>query len=205
MDTSGIIENSEVKLIHAACEYTANRVANLIKFNVEFDIKGFLENIVLVDLANPVSPFLLGRCLWIGSKFPKYLSRTTTATSSTSDSSDNLAHTPMGRFVEATVRGLQADQIAVVRIAAVRAIWGFCSHLRNTASKKHLSEETSIERALLNPVLPATIDALKSENNRLTEQLVEQSCLFSMFLGFSHAFFGIPVFFSQIFLPRARF
>ena len=128
--------------------------------NVEFDIKGFLENIVLVDLANPVSPFLLGRCLWIGSKFPKYLSRTTAATSSTSDSSDNLAHTPMGRFVEATVRGLQADQIAVVRIAAVRAIWGFCSHLRNTASKKHLSEETSIERALLNPVLPATIDAL---------------------------------------------
>ena len=128
--------------------------------NVEFDIKGFLENVVLADLANPVSPFLLGRCLWIGSKFPKYLSREATTHSSPSESSNNLAHSPMGRFVEATVRGLQADQIAVVRIAAVRAIWGFCSHLRSSASKKHLSEETSIERALLNPVLPATIDAL---------------------------------------------
>jgi hypothetical protein len=44
--------------------------------NHEFDIKGFLENVVLVDIANPASPFLLGRCLWIGSKFPKYLART---------------------------------------------------------------------------------------------------------------------------------
>ena len=133
--------------------------------NVEFDIKGFLENVVLVDLVNPVSPFLLGRCLWIGSKFPKHLSRCPPM-SSESSLNQNLANSPMGRFVEATVRGLQADQIAVVRIAAVRAIWGFCSHLRSTASKKIssqqqlVSDECSIERALLNPVLPATIDAL---------------------------------------------
>ena len=125
--------------------------------NVEFDIKGFLENVVLVDIANPVSPFLLGRCLWIGSKFPKYLART----SALHSGDQNLSNSPMGRFVEATVRGLQSDQLAVVRIAAVRAIWGFCSHLRSTASKKSQhQDEASIERALLNPVLPATIDAL---------------------------------------------
>ena len=91
--------------------------------NVEFDIKGFLENIVLPDLANPVSPFLLGRCLWIGSKFPKHLSRYQAIENVEMSTAQNLANSPMGRFVEATVRGLQADQLAVVRIAVVRAIW----------------------------------------------------------------------------------
>ena len=127
--------------------------------NVDFDIKGFLENVVLADLANPVSPFLLGRCLWIGSKFPKHLSRIKD-TSTLVIEAESLSSTPMGRFVEATVRGLQSDQIAVVRIAAVRAIWGFCSHLRSASKRSHPNDESSIERALLSPVLPATIDAL---------------------------------------------
>ena len=59
--------------------------------------------------------------MWLGSKFPNRLSQTAVAPDTPSS---------MGRFVEATVRGLQPDQIAVVRIAAVRAIWGFCSFLR---------------------------------------------------------------------------
>jgi hypothetical protein len=55
----------------------------------------------------------------------------------------------MTRFVEATVGGLGADKPAIVRISAVRAIWGFSSHLR-----------TSANRTLLTPFLPAATDAL---------------------------------------------
>jgi hypothetical protein len=79
------------------------------------------------------SPFLFGRCLWIGSKFPDLLSDASTAS-----------------FVEATVRGLQSDQMSVVRISAVRAIWGFCQHLKRRENR----------RAMLTPVLPAALDAL---------------------------------------------
>jgi len=100
--------------------------------NVDFDIKGFLENVVLNDAANPASPFLLGRCLWIGSKFPS-----------------RISNPAMTRFVEATVSGLTADKPTIVRISAVRAIWGFSQYLR--ASKN---------RTLLTPFLPAVTDAL---------------------------------------------
>jgi len=99
---------------------------------VDFDIKGFLENVVLNDAANPASPFLLGRCLWIGSKFPS-----------------RISNPAMTRFVEATVSGLTADKPTIVRISAVRAIWGFSQYLR--ASKN---------RTLLTPFLPAVTDAL---------------------------------------------
>ena len=58
----------------------------------------------------------------------------------------------MPAFVEATVRGLQAEQMVVVRISAVRAIWGFCSHLR----EQHRDRRSE----LLAPVLPAALDAL---------------------------------------------
>ena len=55
----------------------------------------------------------------------------------------------MTRFVEATVSGLAADKPTIVRICAVRAIWGLSQHLR--ASKN---------RTLLTPFLPAVTDAL---------------------------------------------
>jgi hypothetical protein len=51
--------------------------------------------------------------LWIGSKFP-----------------DQLAPAPMSTFLQATVAALQPSQMPVVRIAAARAVWGFCSHLK---------------------------------------------------------------------------
>jgi len=124
-----------------------------------FNVTGFLENVVLNDVINPASPFLLGRCIWLGSKFPNRLSQQAPAESGGGVS-------PMGRFVEATVRGLQADQIAVVRIAAVRAIWGFCSFLRlkKPSAAKHGVQQAAAreqqQRSLLHPVLPATLDAL---------------------------------------------
>lgn len=103
---------------------------------VQFDIGSFLQNVVLADLNSPVHPFLLGRCLWVGSKFPS-----------------SLPGPAITSFLEGTVRGLQADQPHPVRISAVRAIWGFFSHLRSKAAL-----ETS--RTLLAPMLPATVDGL---------------------------------------------
>jgi len=121
---------------------------------VNFDISAFLENVVMADIVNPASPFLLGRCMWLGSKFPSRLSQTAVTPDTPSS---------MGRFVEATVRGLQPDQIAVVRIAAVRAIWGFCSFLRlkkGNSAAVNGSPGGGDRRSLLLPVLPATVDAL---------------------------------------------
>ena len=57
----------------------------------------------------------------------------------------------MPQFIQDTCTGLQAAQPAVVRISAVRAIWGFCDHLRRHEEKR---------RALLAPVLPSMLDAL---------------------------------------------
>ena len=34
------------------------------------------------------------------------------------------------------MRGLQPDQMAVVRISAVRAIWGFCQHLKRREDRR---------------------------------------------------------------------
>ena len=57
----------------------------------------------------------------------------------------------MPQFILDTCTGLQSEQPAVVRISAVRAIWGFCDHLRRNEEKR---------RALLAPVLPAMHEAL---------------------------------------------
>ena len=49
------------------------------------------------------SPFLLGRCLWVGSRYAHFMS------------------TPMiEQFLEATVSGLQPSQVPSIRISAVR-------------------------------------------------------------------------------------
>jgi uncharacterized membrane protein YgdD (TMEM256/DUF423 family) len=49
------------------------------------------------------SPFLLGRCLWVGSRYAHFMS------------------TPMiEQFLEATVSGLQPSQVPSIRISGVR-------------------------------------------------------------------------------------
>ena len=45
--------------------------------NVQFDISGFMTDVVLQDLNSLVHPFLLGRCLWVASKFPAHLQQQT--------------------------------------------------------------------------------------------------------------------------------
>ena len=102
-----------------------------------------------------VHPFLLGRCLWVASKFPAHLQQQTITS-----------------FLEGTVVGLGQvstvheysghktgfvfqEQAVPVRISAVRAIWGFCHHLK---SKAQTDSESS--RQLLVPLLPALVDGL---------------------------------------------
>jgi len=104
--------------------------------NVQFDISSFMTSVVLSDLNSPVHPFLLGRCLWVGSKFPSH-----------------MEHQAITSFLEGTVRGLQQDQPHPVRISAVRAIWGFCNHLRS-------KPDNDSTRQLLVPLLPALVDGL---------------------------------------------
>ena len=106
--------------------------------NVQFDIGSFMTDVVLADLNSPVHPFLLGRCLWVASKFPGHLQQQTITS-----------------FLEGTVLGLGQDQPHPVRISAVRAIWGFCHHLKSRT-------DTDNSRQLLVPLLPALVDGLVS-------------------------------------------
>ena len=82
-------------------------------YSLNFDLGGFLTGVVLADLNSPVHPFLLGRCLWVGSKFPSC-----------------LPLPAITSFLEGTVRGLESDQPHLVRIFALagRANW---NHLRD--------------------------------------------------------------------------
>ena len=121
--------------------------AQIDEGKVNFDIANFLNNVVLADMNSPVHPFLLGRCLWVASKFPKYQSTET-----------------MTAFLEGTVRGLAADQPHPVRISAVRAIWGFCEYLKAAAgggvNGAAAGGGNMSLASLLVPLLPALVDGL---------------------------------------------
>ncbi|XP_013378679.1 importin-9 isoform X1 [Lingula anatina] len=88
----------------------------------QFDIVGFLESVILGDLNLQVSPFLLGRCLWTGSRY-------------TGAMSPQL----LERFLQATVSGLHPSQPPSVRISAVRAVFGFCDHLKQSNTTQLLA------------------------------------------------------------------
>ncbi|XP_055510701.1 importin-9 [Leucoraja erinacea] len=123
--------------IHEACMLALGSVKNVIADSVkngriQFDMHGFLTNVVLADLNLSVSPFLLGRALWAGSRFTTVM-------------------TPelIQQFLQATVSGLHETQPPSVRISAVRAIWGYCDQLK-------ISDCTRV----IQPCLPSILDGL---------------------------------------------
>ncbi|XP_039373893.1 importin-9 isoform X3 [Mauremys reevesii] len=123
--------------IHEACMLALGSVKSVITDSVkngriQFDMHGFLSNVVLADLNLSVSPFLLGRALWAASRF-------------------TVAMSPelIQQFLQATVSGLHETQPPSVRISAVRAIWGYCDQLK-------ISESTHV----LQPFLPSILDGL---------------------------------------------
>ncbi|XP_052329209.1 importin-9-like isoform X1 [Oncorhynchus keta] len=124
--------------VHEVCLLALGSVKTIITENVkngriQFDMHGFLANVILADLnLAAASPFLLGRALWAASRF-------------------TAAMTPelIQQFLQATVSGLHDSQPPSVRISAVRAIWGYCDQLK-------LSQSTHV----LQPFLPAVLDGL---------------------------------------------
>uniref|UniRef100_A0A8B9LB54 Importin 9 n=1 Tax=Astyanax mexicanus TaxID=7994 RepID=A0A8B9LB54_ASTMX len=124
--------------IHEACMLALGSVKTIITENVkngriQFDMHGFLANVILADLnLASASPFLLGRALWAASRF-------------TAAMSPELIQ----QFLQATVSGLHDSQPPSVRISAVRAIWGYCDQLK-------LSESTHV----LQPYLPSVLEGL---------------------------------------------
>ncbi|XP_048878263.1 importin-9 [Brienomyrus brachyistius] len=124
--------------IHEACMLALGSVKTIVTENVksgrvQFDMHGFLANVILSDLnLTAASPFLLGRALWAASRF-------TTA----------MSPELIQQFLQATVSGLHESQPPSVRISAVRAIWGYCDQLK-------LSESTHV----LQPFLPSILEGL---------------------------------------------
>ncbi|XP_071759954.1 importin-9 [Centroberyx gerrardi] len=124
--------------VHEACMLALGSVKTIITENVkngriQFDMHGFLANVILADLnLGAASPFLLGRALWAASRF-------------TAAMSPELIQ----QFLQATVSGLHDSQPPSVRISAVRAIWGYCDQLK-------LSESTHV----LQPFLPSVLEGL---------------------------------------------
>ncbi|XP_006822545.1 importin-9 [Saccoglossus kowalevskii] len=112
--------------VHESCLLTMGSVKALIidtvsSGNLNFPLNDFLTSVILTDLNVAVSPFLLGRALWAASRF-------------------TLAMTPelVQQFLEATVRGLQKNQPPSVRVSSVRAVYGFCDHLKTSSNTQIL-------------------------------------------------------------------
>ncbi|KAK7789846.1 hypothetical protein R5R35_003757 [Gryllus longicercus] len=125
--------------VHEACMYMLGSVKDLVKEklqagNTQYDLVGFLESVVMPDMNSSGSPLLLGRCLWVGSQYAHFMS------------------TPViEQFLQATVAGLQPNQSANIRISAVRAVYGFCEHLK-MSNNSHM----------LVGVLPSILDNILS-------------------------------------------
>ncbi|XP_076333062.1 importin 9 [Tachypleus tridentatus] len=120
--------------LHESCMVALGSVKDLILEQIQnnqlqFNLVEFLQSVVLLDLSSSVSPFLVGRCLWTASRYPIAMSPDLTQ-----------------RFLQVTVSGLQASQPSSVRVSAVRAVWGFCDHLKT-------SNQTSVIGPYLAPIM----------------------------------------------------
>ncbi|RUS86218.1 hypothetical protein EGW08_006013, partial [Elysia chlorotica] len=125
--------------IHEACMLAMGSVKDMVIQSIktgglQFNLTGFLQTVVLRDMEYSASPFLVGRCLWTSSRFTE-------------------AMTPelLEKLLQATVGGLHMSQPPSIRISAVRAVFGFCDHLK-------MSNNTQ----LLAPFLQNVLDGLIS-------------------------------------------
>ncbi|XP_060587837.1 importin-9-like [Ruditapes philippinarum] len=123
--------------IHESCMFALGTVRSLVidtvkSGRVQFDISAFLENVVLTDLNLSVSPFLIGRCLWTASRY-----------------CEGMNTELLQRCLQATVGGIHPTQPPVIRISAIRAVYGYCDFLK-----------TSENTQLLVPFLPNITEGL---------------------------------------------
>ncbi|KAK8783595.1 hypothetical protein V5799_010042 [Amblyomma americanum] len=109
--------------IHESCMLALGSCRDsFVSGNQGFDLRGFLESVALANMSTTDSPFLIGRCLWVASRFVAFLTPEMTQ-----------------RFLQTTVDCLQQTQSATLRVSAVRAMWGFCQYLNNHNLASQLS------------------------------------------------------------------
>lgn len=111
---------------------------------VSIDMTSFLTQVVLADLQETVSPFLIGQALWVASRFTPLMSPEL-----------------LTSFIEASVTGLQSTQLPVVRICSVRAVYEFCALLKVSGSTQ-----------ILAPFLPKIMDGLLTMATQSTDDVL---------------------------------
>ncbi|XP_065836294.1 importin-9-like [Oscarella lobularis] len=108
--------------VHEACMLALGDVVEIVSSGkTRFDVTNFFSVVVLKDLSCEDCPFLIGRCLWLASKYSKFLPRELSA-----------------KFVEASVAGLSEAYLPAVRVSAARALKGFCLRLEKDMLKPYL-------------------------------------------------------------------
>ncbi|XP_041783157.1 importin-9 [Anopheles merus] len=94
-----------------------------------FDMGQYLALIKML-MESQASPYLLGRCLWLLSRFCEC---------------DILRQPFMEQIVNVTVDSLSMDKPIVLRIMAARAIYGFCSNLKDNKDERHVLIMSKLE------------------------------------------------------------
>ncbi|XP_005100562.2 importin-9 isoform X2 [Aplysia californica] len=113
--------------IHESCMLALGSVKDMVlqaikAGTVQFHLPGFLQTVVLGDMNYSVSPFLTGRCLWTASRF-----------------TEAMPPELIEKMLQATVGGLHMTQPASIRISGVRAVFGFCDHLKTSGNTQLLT------------------------------------------------------------------
>ncbi|KAK1135756.1 hypothetical protein K0M31_000333 [Melipona bicolor] len=115
---------------------------------LQFDIIRFLDTIILATLKDSgAPPLLLGRCLCIGGKYAEIMPPEISS-----------------RFLEATVNGLQENQLSCIRISAVKAIYWFC--------KASVEENNSTLGNIIRSHLPNIFQGIFSLANQASTEIL---------------------------------
>jgi len=105
--------------IHETCLLAIGRCSSIITDGVEqnqiqFDLGGLFNHVILEDISYSDLPFLQGRTLWFVSQFAK-----------------SLPNELASQYITAAVNALQPNQPFPVKISAVKALKSFCTYLEN--------------------------------------------------------------------------
>lgn len=128
---------------------------DLILTHDQFNLQEYL-NLVKGLISYQVSPFLLGRCICTLSKYIK-----------TESCAPHFSDT-----INATIASIGVDKPITLRISAVRAIYAFCSNLKDTENERKAFLVTKLE-TFLDGILQMIPDAQSTLMGLLLESLSE--------------------------------
>lgn len=130
-------------------------IKDLILTNDKFNLQEYL-NLVKGLIGYQVSPFLLGRCICTLSKYIK--------------TESCAPH--FGDAINTTIASIAADKPITLRIAAVRAIYNFCSNLKDTENERKAFLVTKLE-VFIDGILQMIPEAQSTLMGLLLESLSE--------------------------------